>query len=307
MVEWKGLTIQLVSVLLGSSVIITILSSVYSGINQPHINISIDPQTRGFGVFSDVNRLDRTLTTTIVNDGRAAAHNVTVRLDYPDAANIEKVEIQKATEITADFNNIENAQISQTRLERLSTGGKIVVETTYILPNSTRFSDDYNNPCIVYVSYEEGSEVSECSSNSFFDNFSSLLRIEILFIPLLVAIILLAIKFIPLQFRRIRDNKKRFSFASNIKREMAAVYNAFKNDILSKRIFLFRLWESFTSDNKRKIFNNYDDYNRIEEFYSKLKERDLAFSNNNIAIESVKKLNLNCLHLAHDALKVSNG
>jgi hypothetical protein len=39
MVEWKGLALQFIPALLGSILVVTTLSSLYLGINQPDINV----------------------------------------------------------------------------------------------------------------------------------------------------------------------------------------------------------------------------------------------------------------------------
>ena len=52
-------------------------------------------------------------------------------------------------------------------------------------------------------------------------------------------------------------------------------------NISSKRIFPIDIWFSKDTDEKWKIFNDYDDYYYLDDFYSKLKERADLMSRKN--------------------------
>jgi hypothetical protein len=62
--------------------------------------------------------------------------------------------------------------------------------------------------------------------------------------------------------------------------EVKIVHDTLREDVNSKRIFPCKLWGSVSSDVKRELFDNYDDYNRINRFYEELKIRDTLLSAN---------------------------
>ena len=89
--DWKGTIFPIVTLLLGSSVIITVFNGLYSGIVQPVINIKVDHQPFEFGRFgySDNETPQSSITTsdniTITNYGRDEAKNIKISIYYPDS------------------------------------------------------------------------------------------------------------------------------------------------------------------------------------------------------------------------------
>jgi hypothetical protein len=83
---------------------------------------------------------------------------------------------------------------------------------------------------------------------------------------------------------------------------MASIQNELKNDIISKRIFTSETWEPKDDQIRRQIFSNYEDYNKVDEFYIQLKKRDSVLSQKNISHDLIKKYNRSCLWLATYAL-----
>ena len=84
-----------------------------------------------------------------------------------------------------------------------------------------------------------------------------------------------------LLYKRIKHFKfqiNRPKFVFNVIKEMVTVRDSLKKSILSTDVFPFSKWNSIQEENKRQIFSDYRDYNLINEFYNKLKQRDSDFS-----------------------------
>jgi hypothetical protein len=84
---------------------------------------------------------------------------------------------------------------------------------------------------------------------------------------------------------------------------MASIQNEIKNDIISKRIFTSEIWDSKDDKMRRQIFRNYEDYNKIDEFYIGLNKRDSVLSQKNISNDLIKEYNKSCFWLAIHVLK----
>ena len=65
------------------------------------------------------------------------------------------------------------------------------------------------------------------------------------------------------------------------------------------RLYLYGIMD------RRKVFSDINDYRRVDDFYSKLHERNSYVESHTSAIDDIalRKLNKECLDLAEDALK----
>jgi hypothetical protein len=158
-----------------------------------------------------------------------------------------------------------------------------------------------NNSYIVSASYDQGSNtISNINSPLLNVDNSTLVpnRIrELVFASILSAIFFV----IALSYKRIKNFIKslgRPTYILSVIREMASIQNELKNDIISKRIFTSETWESKDDQIRRQIFSNYEDYNKVDEFYIELKKRDSVLSQKNISHNLIKKYNRSCLWLA---------
>ena len=138
--DWKGASIQIISVLIGSSLIITVVDHFYAGITQPHINIDVALQNPFVNNFEYTNT--NTPTTNnysesdkiiITNDGRSTAKELTISLYYPNS-HILSVENIYTNENISWYEK--NTHLWQTKgSPKLSIGGKIEINSTYLNNN----------------------------------------------------------------------------------------------------------------------------------------------------------------------------
>jgi hypothetical protein len=84
---------------------------------------------------------------------------------------------------------------------------------------------------------------------------------------------------------------------------MISVRQVFKNNIHATDIFHFSIWDSMDDKEKRHIFTDHRDYNLINKFYTKLRQRDADFSKEEIKEDTLKNHNQYCSNLVDYALK----
>ena len=161
----------------------------------------------------------------------------------------------------------------------------------------------FNNSYIVSASYDQGSKTIS-NARSTADNPTYVpSRIQTLVFVLALSTVFFIIA---LYFKKIKNFIKKLgqsTYVLSIIREMASIQNEIKNDIISKRIFTAEIWESKDDKTRRQIFGNYEDYNKIDEFYIELKNRDSFLSQKNISNDLIKKYNKSCLWLAIHVLR----
>ena len=79
-----------------------------------------------------------------------------------------------------------------------------------------------------------------------------------------------------------------------------------QQNVLSQKIFHLEPWLAKDQDDRRHVFDNYQDYKLIDNFYKKLKERDNELSNKNIEQKELKRHNNECLTLATTTIEKIN-
>jgi hypothetical protein len=164
----------------------------------------------------------------------------------------------------------------------------------------------FNNSYIVSASYDQGSNIISNTRTPILnvDNPTYVpSRVRVLLFASALSVVFFIIA---LYYKRIKNFVKNLggpTYVLSIIREMASIQNELNNDISSKRIFTFEIWESKDNQIRRQIFGNYEDYNKIDELYVGLKKRDSVLSQKNIGNELIKKCNKSCLWLAIHALK----
>ena len=73
--------------------------------------------------------------------------------------------------------------------------------------------------------------------------------------------------------------------------DITLIYDSLREDIYSKIILTSSTWNSQTANVKRKIFYNYEDYKKIDEFYVKVKKRDSYLQQKDTINDVVYELN----------------
>ena len=112
-----------------------------------------------------------------------------------------------------------------------------------------------------------------------------------------------------MSLRRIRRFKRRLglsAFVFNILKEIVSIRDHLQQNVLSQKIFHLEPWLSKDQDDRRHVFDDYQDYKLIDNFYKKLKERDNELSNKNIKQEELKEHNNKCLTLATNTIEKIN-
>jgi hypothetical protein len=308
MVEWKGIGWQLILAVLGSSLVASVISnlssSINQSINQPEINIS--PISYGPSIplgqsspysLSLTENQETNYTTIVMNEGRAPATDVKITFYY-QAMNITNFRIAygNATSIQPQE---EGSDMKIVSLDRLGTGEKIVMDYTlsYEPSDASSFSfiaDDsspHRVPSIA-VSYHEGYKEYEVSNPYPFSA-------QLLIIALAAAIILLVILVIPKKLKQIKDRNNHRQFVASLEKEISEVESTLSHD--PKIILSSKLWDSKADDIRRQIFNNHEDYRKIDELYSAIKQRDANFQSNNINNNALQESNKGCVDLARIA------
>ena len=83
---------------------------------------------------------------------------------------------------------------------------------------------------------------------------------------------------------------------------MITVRNTLKENIVVTDIFSFSKWNSTDNEDKRQIFGDHRDYNLINKFDTKLRQRDSDFSKEEISDHTLKNLIQDLLSLVDYAL-----
>ena len=303
--------IQIISTLIGSTVTLFLLNNLASEINQPQINLNvitdtIDPVLNNN--FTNTNNTNnngnnkKSITSTkfetfVTNHGESAATNLLLSLSYPNG-NITDFDISFQSENITITKKTDRLLVAE--LKRLSTDSSIAITTIVecnanISSNSSITSHIYSdkpnlisttcfqlNHYIATASYDQGSTFLSNIDSSILDTY----RFDIAHYEhqiWILAITVIVISFmIALLYKRLNNVRKRLSkpkFVFDIVKEIIAVKETLESDNFSKRIFPIEKWYSKDPYEIRKIFDDYEDYYYIDDFYSKLKNRDDILSN----------------------------
>lgn len=312
MVEWKGIGLQLVLAILGSSLVASVISNISSSINQT-INqpeITISPITYGPSIpleqslpyrLPPAENQETNYTTAVMNEGRAPATDVKISFYY-QAADITNFDITYGNESSIEPEG-DSSETKIVYLDRLGPGEKIVMDYTlsYTLSDASSFSfiaDDLSPHRVpsIAVSYDQGYKENEVLNPYPFS-------IQPLIIALVAAIILLMIIVVPKKLKQIKDKKDRRQFVVGIEKEIREAESTIGND--PKIILSNKLWYSKDDETRREIFNNHEDYRKIDEFYNTIKQRDITFRSNNIGNNALKEFNKKCVDLANIARDIA--
>ena len=95
-------------------------------------------------------------------------------------------------------------------------------------------------------------------------------------------------------------------FVFKILKEIVSIRDQLQENAFSQKIFHLEPWLSKEQDDRRHVFDDYQDYKLIDNFYKKLKERDNDLSDKNIDHEELKKHNSECLTLATNTIEKIN-
>ena len=306
--EWKGPTIQVIGIILSSSVILGFVNNFISIMNQPEIKASIISDYSFIRHivedYSIPDYMNVTYQINIRNVGESPATNVNLLLKFSDNAKITNFHFLSAENQTTQI--LEPNQMSS-YLKKLGPGGGISIDADVQVYNiSHLFSKSYLYPedpkdltdCVITISYDQNTNTFNCNTKVFSFDF---------FIPVLIFIIILILfSYIIISFKiKIYfNNKKKKDFILQIRNEIFNTFNTFSNNSLSRKILPYGTWNSLSENEKYKIFNNFDDYNKIDKLYENIKNRHNAFLVSDIDNETLEVYNNSCYKLSKNIIDI---
>ena len=216
------------------------------------------------GVFAwNISRLSGGATFTIIY--AASSHYEENSIYFPD------LDIEPGTSIVLGaVRGLETDAESETVF--LNNYSRIFY---YSIPDYTiSFASDQGTKVVGGVPFGDSASRAVATLNTTLSPFLPLILLSavsaaIFFMPRISDII-----------RRRRHGNVQIKMFISLLSEVKIVHDTLREDVNSKRIFPCKLWGSVSSDVKRELFDNYDDYNRINRFYEELKIRDTLLSAN---------------------------
>src|SRR6476620_3543445 len=289
--------LPIITSVIGSGLLLFVLNNIAADINLPHIYLQIN----SFSINGDKQIKFQTVA---INDGRSIATHVRLTLYYP-SSNITNSTIPFSNENITSI-KYENPSTLVIELQRLSIESSIIINTTTIKKNAVGTDSLVNNLYVVSAASDQGtSTISDSSLPTIRIEDAGIIPFKLRLI--IVASILATICFlIVLSYKRIKKYKSqinRSQFVFGIIKQMTSVREVFKNNIHVTDIFPLSIWDSMDNEGKRQIFTDHRDYNLISKFYSKLRQRDLDFSKEEINEDTLKSLNQYCSKHVDYALK----
>ena len=278
MANWSASIFQILTSFIGSGLILFVVTYLVSDFNQPHINLHVDQS-----VIAD-NQITSKIVAT--NDGRVVANHMLLTAFYP-AHNI--------VSYNSPFHNENMTLIHQepsvliAKIDRLAKDATIAIN---IMATKMNKGLGFNNSYIVSASYDQGSNtISNTRSPADIPTYLPT-RIQIVVFASAFSAVFFIIAYYYKRIKNLVRNLGRSTYVLSIIREIASIQNEIKNDITSK-----------DNQSRRQIFSNYEDYNKIDEFYVELKKRDSFLSQKNISSDLIKKWNRCCVWLAVQSLR----
>lgn len=255
---------------------------------MPATNLSLI-LTANNKIINDITNLLSTVNVTLANPGSHSLLKINGPMAHPKSSFVE-LHVKK-------FVNGDGSVI------KLAVGAKDAIDKNYT----------------AYATYDQGStkrtgaEIWWSDLSAFANPISSLIYL------IVAEVIVVAYIWIRLHKRR----KKRFFVG--ITQEMMDVRKALRETFSNKKIFSDKYWTTkrlpsykywttrlllptyasalLPITDKRRVVSDITDYMRIDDFYSKLAERNSSINNNQIDDIALVKLNKKCLELVEDALE----
>jgi len=291
--------LPIITSVIGSGLLLFVLNNTAADINLPHIYLQVNSSS-----IHDNKQIK--FQTVAINDGRSAATHVRLTLTYP-SGNIINSTIPFSNEHITSL-KYENPSTLVVDLQRLSIDASIIINTTTttIKKNAVATDSLANNLYVVSAASDQGTSIiSDSSLPTIRLEDAGIIPFKLRLI--IVASILATVCFlIVLLYKRIRNYKSqinRSQFVFNIIKQMISIREIFKNNIHATDIFPLSTWDSMDDKEKRQIFTDHLDYNLISKFYTKLRQRDLDFSKEEINEDTLKSLNQYCSNHVDYALK----
>jgi DNA-binding beta-propeller fold protein YncE len=339
MVDLKGgSALTFISSIIGSGLVVTVLTTLIAGFNQPHVYLNVVPHL--FPYYSDesteqIPHKVQYYEVIARNDGRVSANHVKLSLfffgrimNYSSALYSENMTLNpepiKSQMLQSQSNNY--PQIKNQNLDQQSKNGV----PSLLVANIPRFAKDAmiiiyvwtdtdeTDPFYVSATYDQGSneypspalkdpQFNALRNASF--NYPSILSgrsdvpldEQILIGASILSVIFFAIALIHKRIRGItkNDNAK---FATELEDELTTIHNIIEKNPGYDQILHSDTWDSKNNDIKRQIFNS-DDYKCVNNFYRRLKERNFQALQKKTG-ETITPYNKDCFDLVNQALNI---
>jgi hypothetical protein len=310
--DWKGFMLPFISSLLGSSLIVSMVTNVMQTWNKPEIaidsqyidSILVEPEGQQsdsdpdpspvvqsqYG-FSDTSTdlYSRLYEITIMNKGTARAESLYLTVSHPNAEELLYVKNKFTPTDIEDWKVNKESRTAVSNLSSLEPGARVTVQTNYT--SSIGIAE-----CLVTVQYKGGyKEAEPCLRSGLGGEIGPQLLI---IIPLIVSGAVTGGILIYKEIRkRTKDNGKN-KYVRNIIQEITRFHGKLRSKSSTQSIFNSKLWDSKGINERREIFNNYDDYKKIEHFYDRIDRRHSAFLQKDINDDLIEKHNKECLSSA---------
>ncbi|MDQ2685349.1 MAG: hypothetical protein M3Y25_05850 [Thermoproteota archaeon] len=233
--------------------------------------------------------------TLVINNGRSAATNLVLQLSYPQGKILDYYTSFQSENISFQLTS---PHLLIAKIDRMPKDAIMDIHTIVKCDlnandiNHTSFINDNDRlsteqprtiPCppkinhIVTASYDQGS-IFHTDGNYqpiiLDKSFSLHSKNQLMIIIVTIVVVSFLMVFLYKRIHRFRIRLSRPKYVFNIVKEVIAIRDILQFDINSKKIFPLDLWITKSKDEKLRVFSNYDDYRYLDDFYTRLKERD---------------------------------
>jgi hypothetical protein len=302
--DWRQSLPQIIAALIGSSLIVTALSTINTFFFKPIINISVDPHS------AYINLQNMTYTISLKNIGYTPATHLRLTMSYPEAEIIRNIPNYENENMTVKRESLTSSVVAflprltpgasisiDTNITRKSTHSFVVASPLADYSNNIRdYSYSHNQPYSIVATYDQGS--SEYRPPPSLVSFGVYYPFNTEILQPLILILLAVLSFaIALKHKRRAKSK----FASDILTDIIKVRNELidNNHKSAPSGIILRLhaWQS-NIDSERQIVSDYGDYQKIDDFYTAVGSRNCYLLQNQVSSDILDILNKECVNKA---------
>jgi hypothetical protein len=333
-VKWKENSFQLIMTIIGSGLLIFVITSIAADLNKPLVDLSIDDKSRTVIDEGNGSRSSVFMIHTY-NYGKSAATGLWLAVvaaeryesGFPvldtdsNYVNIRRFEPIISTE---NMSKKKEGLGWTVYIPNLSPGTGIDI-AAYVddpVPTDERTLEESlgqqsymneENSYLLYasVSYDQGTAVSSNIEGRIFVGgtiFHNLISgsVPSTYISMIGASALSVIAFgVAIRFKKLKEIRERRALdarATTMLGEIIVVKEELAKEPLSKKYIPYHLSNDMAS--MYQIFNNYEDYSLVKDFYDSLDERRTYFSSLSPVTEMVRDLNRICFEKANAVLSL---
>jgi hypothetical protein len=307
-VDWKQSLPQIIAAIIGSSLIVTALSTISSFLFKPGIDISVDPHP------SDLNIQKMTYTIFLTNKGFTPATHLRLTMSYPEAEILRDIPIYENENMTVKREILSSSVVAF--LPRLTPGASISIDTNITRKSTAHYYSQFSVAVLPYALLDYGNDKTTYvyshnqpySIVATYDQGSSEYRPPIIgpyYYPfntgLLQSLILIVLALLSFAIALRHKRRSKSKFASNILTDIIKVRNEL-NDSSHKSgpsglILRLHGWQS-NIDSERQIVSDYRDYKKIDDFYTAVRSRNCYLIQNQVRSDILNILNKECVDKA---------